>query len=643
MMGNFINQIGEWNPQFMREIKGRLKIFPVLVTAGLSILSQVVIFLIQLGQYPGEKYGLTSTYCTLGKAYQEQLSILSQAATKLQKQVYLYSSKVSYDADKLNEAKQQLKLTQQQVSKLNDTLYGGKVFCPTNQINFQDWWRDHWEYTFLSLSVIFIFTLLVAGSYLLINNLAQEERRGTLNFIRLSPQSEASILIGKMIGVPILVYLFTGLAIPFHIISGKAAGIAFSHIFSYYIALIGACIFFFSAALLFGLATRFFGGFQPWLGAGAVLMFLTFTFSTSYNSLYVDNAAAWFSMFSPIYITKHLFPNLLSTRNYYDKYNTYKTFSELQFFHIPVGTSLFGVIGIHIGNYALWTYGIWQGLQRRFRNPNTAIINKNQSYWLVATLQVLMWGFTLQNFNNYTPISPYNKPNSAYYDINYQVLQNLPWFMIFNLALLFGLMLVLAPQRQDIQDWARYRYQGGSSRKGWRHSLFGDLLLGEKSPSLVAIGINLLIITIPIAIWLILSLHLGQNRGYILDWIINDVGRFKALIGVVMFITIMMIYTTIAQRMLIMKTSKRYFWAIGTVIGLMYFPAMIFSMINLTPEKNAIPWLLSTFPWAGLANANTPTILMALFAEIAILVFLTMRLTRQIHLAGESATKAAMK
>ena len=56
----------------------------------------------------------------------------------------------------------------------------------------------------------------------MINDLAKEEQRGTLNFIRLSPQTEQSILFGKMLGVPSLVYLFIILSIPLHLWSGIA-------------------------------------------------------------------------------------------------------------------------------------------------------------------------------------------------------------------------------------------------------------------------------------------------------------------------------------------------------------------------------------------------------------------------------------
>jgi hypothetical protein len=64
---------------------------------------------------------------------------------------------------------------------------------------FYGWSQIH--IIFSSLSMFVLFALLVVGTYMLISDLAREERRGTLNFIRLSPQSTQSILLGKMLGV----------------------------------------------------------------------------------------------------------------------------------------------------------------------------------------------------------------------------------------------------------------------------------------------------------------------------------------------------------------------------------------------------------------------------------------------------------
>ncbi len=245
------------------------------------------------------------------------------------------------------------------------------------------------------MSVIFVFTLLVAGTYLLINDLAKEESRGTLNFIRLSPQSETSILTGKLLGVPSLVYLVILVAVPLHLLAGRSAEIAFSYILSYYAILAASCIFFYSAALLFGLISRLFSGFQPWLGSGAVLLFL-FTvmgFASSSSSNILNNSTAWIRLFAPWDTINYLFPNLLRVYNG-------SQLKNLEFFYLPLGTNVVSIVGFHLLNLGLCSYGILQAMKRSFRNPQASIISKGQSYVLVAFCQVMMWGFTLQSWNN---------------------------------------------------------------------------------------------------------------------------------------------------------------------------------------------------------------------------------------------------
>ena len=126
-----------------------------------------------------------------------------------------------------------------------------------------------------SLSIIFLFTLLIAGTYLIINDLSQEERKGTLNFIRLSPQSETSIFTGKMLGVPALIYLVFIAAIPFHLFTGISGNIPIVNILFFYLTLVATCTFFYSLASLFGIfGGKTLSGFKPWLGSGLVLLIL---------------------------------------------------------------------------------------------------------------------------------------------------------------------------------------------------------------------------------------------------------------------------------------------------------------------------------------------------------------------------------
>ena len=383
MLLNFIDRVGELNPQLFRELKGRLKPFNLIIAMGSSLLLQLIVFLFQLREFPDDKYYLRETYCTLGKVYQNQEQELYKQQSLLIQKITNYQQIQLSDNTIIPNLEAQLQQVGTDLSDLQN--YLDKNICPLDKIDWQLWWRDHWEYTFLTLSVIFIFTLLVGGTYLLISDLAKEEQRGTLNFIRLSPQSETSILTGKMLGVPSLIYLFVLTAIPLHLWAGHSAKIALSYIFSYYAVIAASCVFFYSVALIFGLVSRGFSSFQPWLGSGAVLLFLfmTMTMVSSYG--HFNNPLTWIRFFSPWGITNYLFPNLF--RSYKDS-----SIQQLQFFYLPIGENLITLIGFHLFNYGICSYGIWQAMKRCLRNTDSTILSKGQSYIFVAFTQVMFWG-----------------------------------------------------------------------------------------------------------------------------------------------------------------------------------------------------------------------------------------------------------
>ncbi|MBW4569352.1 MAG: ABC transporter permease [Tolypothrix carrinoi HA7290-LM1] len=628
MMLNLIDKIGDWNPQLLREIKGRLKVFPVAIAFIISLLGQLVLFLFQLKDFPDEKYSLVGQYCRLSKSYIQQQDTLYRQSSTLNTAISSLKRNKGFDKASLLDLQTELKSTNAKLQALKK--YFSENFCPTDQLDMQSWWRDHWEYIFLSLSVIFIFTLLVAGTYLLINNLATEERRGTLNFIRLSPQSEVNILTGKLLGVPILVYLVTLVAVPLHLYAGRSANIALSYIFSFYAVLAASCIFFYSAALLFGLVCRWFNSFQPWLGSGSVLVFLIMTMANASSSgRHFNNSTAWFRLFSPLDITNYLFPNL------FHLYNG-SPLKQLQFFYFPIGTNVSSIVGFHLLSYGLCTYGIWQALKRCFRNPNIAVISKLQSYLVVAGLQVMMWGFTLQYVKNYCPPTLVKQPSTCLYDVNSQIGENFILLAFCNSVLLLGLIAILSPHRQAVQDWARYRHQGVCQ------NLLKDLIFGEKSIALVAMAINLAIAIIPLIVWIAVAPILNVHHNRNLLGLGSNVHRIHIVFTLALFITLMMIYATIAQLMLMMKTSKRSLWAIGTVAAIMFLPPMILQFLTIYPSKNATLWLFSSFPWAGVKYASTTTIFLALLTEFSVLALLNFQLTKRVKLAGESATKALL-
>lgn len=313
-------RLGDWNPQMVREFKRRLKPPNILIAVAISLIGQLLVLICFSSQIPtslpmGEyTHTITNRYCT-GEA--------------------------NYDAE--------------------DTAYYlcVRVTDGSIGINWQVWWND----VFVGLSIIGIFALLLNGTYLLIADLSKEDRHGTLNFLRLAPQSSVSILGGKMLGVPIVLYLMGFLALPLHLAAGLSGQIPLSLILAYYGVLGVSCLFFYSAALLFGLVCRWLGGFQAWLGSGAVLLFLCsglMMFGIHGNGGATKYLIDWLMLFNP----SILLPYLIGS-NSLDPVNASYTlgFRSLSWFYLPIGASTWSLVGFMVVNYGLWTYWIWQGLR----------------------------------------------------------------------------------------------------------------------------------------------------------------------------------------------------------------------------------------------------------------------------------------
>ncbi len=552
MKFNWFDQLGNWNPQLLREIKGRLKPRDLLIAAAVSLLGQFFLF----------------------KYFQNQLPILKPGLIEPNR--YCTNNSLGYGLPHC----------------LVDSL--GNV-----EINWQFWWLD----LFVWQSLIGIFALLVAGTYLLISDLAHEERRDTLNFIRLSPQSPQSILLGKLLGVPILLYIMAGGAVPLHLWAGLSAQIPLGLILSFYGVLFAGCIFFYSAALLFGLVSSWLGGFQAWLASGTVLIFLSIaTFKPLEHT-----PSDWLNLFSPsVFLQK-----LIAATNL-NRPSELPAIADLEWFYLPLGASTLAVAGLVLINYSLWTYWTWQALQQRFPNPGKTVFSKRQSYLLVASLEVLILGFAATS-----PKYPYSTELSF----------NFHELLAYNLLLFLGLIVAMTPQRQALQDWARYRRERISSRKGfWSPSLVRDLVWGEKSPALVAIALNLVIAATTLTGWI--------------TFVLQPVDKLPAFFSLIIGANLILIYAAIAQLLMFMRTQKQALWVTGTVGAAIALPPVILSLLSLFPDKAPGLWLFTPFASLSIEQASVSTIFLALLGQWSIFTLCTLRMTRQLQRAGESNSKA---
>ena len=493
MNRSLFHQLSEWNPQLLREIKGRFTPHNIIVTVAISGIIQLIILM------------------------------------------YFYSA-----------------IASQRVSKYS------KINRQT--IDWQ-WW---WQYIFQYLIWIVALVLVIGGVYTLVNDLAKEKNRGTLNFIRLSPQSSQSILTGKLLGVPSLVYLGISLTMP----------------------LFGVAAIQSDTSLVWILSCGLFVGISCFLLYGIALLY----------TLTIGNSAWCISSLSAC-----LFLGMLQM---------YLRDASWSFFYLTIDNKFLTFQLFILAILSISSYWIWQVLNHRFCNPSSTLLSKQQSYYLVAMVQVCLLGFWVDTPKNYL------------YEF-LRIMVTLNW-LAFTL-----LSMALSPHFQACRDWARYRHSPNGNNRS-QSSLMRDLMWDSKSPALLAIALNLAITGI---IWIT----------WILSWS-SDSDKMPAIVSLIFCGNLILIYAAIAQLMLLMKTPKRFLWTVSTLIAALAVPPVVLSLLSSQWTIAPVFWLISVYsaPWLILSEASAMGILLALISQWSILGFLSAMLTRTLQKAGESDSKPSV-
>lgn len=558
-----VDSVGEWNPQLFREVKGRLTPKTFTIVALASIIGQFLLYLYFEGILPTVE-GSYSRYCT------------AVAETDLS-----YSSSIRI---------------------CNKDLLGNL------QMIKELWWLD----LFTTMSIMGVFILLVVGSYMLMADISKENNRNTLNFIRLTPQSAITILGGKILGVPILVYLFGILAIPLHLTAGLKANISFSLIIGFYLVLTVSCLFFYSASLLFSLVSSGLGNFQAWLGSMAIFFFLsTMTGMVMEAHNFTVTSLDWIILFNPIiflpYLVKSTFlaPNTIG-------YLSIEGLNNLNWYGNFWWQNSLASLLLIVANYGIWTFWLWQGVKRRFHNPSETMISKYHSYLISACFIVFNVGFSLQNINS---VSSYSSPD-----------EKLISLQVFNFFFFLLLIIALTPHRQSLQDWSRFRHENSSHRH-----LIHDLLLGEKSPSPLAIAANIGIVTL----YTIPAVLIFPFEG----------NKLSILTGLFLGATIMIIYATVFQLLLMIKSQKRNLIAGGVISSLIFSPFFGLIILGVRSSHHDFPllWLFSAFPLVSSSEVTIVAVMGSLLTQIMVIIGVNYQLTKVLNKVGMSETKILLE
>lgn len=551
MMQNLLDKLGDWNPQLMRELKGRIQPRNLLLAVTISLVGQFLLLMGFLAYLPTTPepghtiFNISNRYCTGKIEYGEPQCFLDN--------------------------------------------YNNII------INWQSWSLD----LFIWVSIICIFALLVMGTYLLINDLATEERRDTLNFLRLTPQTPQTILLGKMMGVPILLYLAVVLVIPLHLWSGLAANIPFPLILSFYGVLFTACICYYSAGLLFALVGSWLGGFQAWLGSGAVLGFLSFSLSVL-PLVRGDFSLSYLRFINPFFLIPYLENSPM--------FRYRETWQKFHLFSFQLGTNNLALVIFAILNFAIINYFIWQGLQRCFRQPQGTMLSKQQSYLFMSYFAIVTVGCT------YTD----------------NIAENIFYLLFLNFCAFLYLIAAITPHRQSLIDWARYRHL--DLRKGWWDSyLIKDLISQDKSPAILALAINAII-----AIAAIAKVVISANK--------NFTDTVNAFIALGLAFSLAILYVIIVQISLFMKTRHRAIASILILGAVMILPLIVVGVLFHDPSKYTFLWLFSSLaplfalsPLSGISGVMEVG-LVAMICHLAIATFLMFQFIGSLQTVGESNT-----
>ncbi|MBC7880726.1 MAG: hypothetical protein H7Y37_05275 [Anaerolineae bacterium] len=546
MFSNWREAMGDWNPQLFRELKSALKPLPITLAVGLSGVGQGLLLLGFNSTLPDESLKSTyNNYCMTGKEY----------------------SACVRDAS------------------------GHYI------VNMPLWWSH--MYAFLAIATVL--GLLVFGSHLLIQDMAREERRGTFNFIRLSPQSAQQFWAGKLLGVPAPLYFAFALTLPLQLLAGLSAGFSLVHLLCFNLVTMACCVFYFSTALFFSLAGQNFGVLRPWLGSGALASFLV-------SSIPLASVGEINFNFFELFVPWGLLPRMAEHSD-----------RDWQWYFLPIGHHVILESLFLIANMIFWTTWLWKAMDRRYYSPSSTLLGKVQSYWIVASMELIAIGLFFTD--------------SAKYDYK----SSIPgvFFALYNAVFFLFLIAALTPQRQTLLDWVQERRKQATS-SDFKKQHWIELLVGEKSPALLAFLVNLVIAGMIVTIGTSIRLGFEQNL---------NIDRIGLLSGLLLSIGIFMVYAATAQSLLLLRTNKRLVWALAGVSTLFVLPIALSIVLNIGMGGGSTPIILlfSGLPWIAVFNHPGFFVIGTLFAQAAVFAGVNANFQKRLEKASESQLKQLLR
>lgn len=448
-----------------------------------------------------------------------------------------------------------------------------------------------WEYLFRTLNYLIPLTAYLGGVYQLVSDLLKEQSRGTLNFIRLTPQSSYKILAGKILGVPSLVYLGILACIPLHLIAGISAEISIFWLLGMYTLWIAGGLFF-----------------------SIISTFYTLLFGVQSNSNTITTSVNGLGCVITFMLGMPYLQLIDSSYQLYHEYNY--GFGDLTWFLLPLGLiPLMAYLWLMISILTI-TYWFWDAVNRRFNNPNKTPLSKIQGYGLMTCFQLWLLGFVIPSYQGGI--------TSEHFGVGLM-------FIFFLIPLVYLiLMIAITPHRQTLLDWTRYRHKMNNHQ-----DILSDLLIGEKSPAILAIAVNAIITSI---IWLSWALLIPKEN----EFSLNEFTISEMTMALILTLSMGLIYAIIIQLSLLIKSNKRAEITILVLAIVMIFPVALGGIFATKSIDIALIWVFSPMPFFVFTSGGIFTALAGFFGQIGLLTWLTLTLTKRLKKAGKSETKSIL-
>ena len=305
---------------------------------------------------------------------------------------------------------------------------------------------------FLTDTVILGGVLVGIGGFMIFNDLAQEQRRCTFNFLRMSPRSPLSIVLGKILGVPAPVYLSVLLALPLHCLIGLTAGLSATDLLTFYLVFTVQLLLFYSCGFLLTLV--YFGvvNFQAWLytalglilGGGVTLMTLLYNTGNTDNNSYFACAFLWAGLFSPAMPLLYALDSPTISASW-------KMGIFPQFYMGGQSLSLAAYVLASLFTCGFIIAIVYVAIDRKFHNPSTTWIPRRFSYGLTIVSHLSLLLFAIPNLDNFQLTDDGSLSRSDWILLNSLVI------FIFTSLYLSILSYALTPSRQLLLDWLRFK------------------------------------------------------------------------------------------------------------------------------------------------------------------------------------------